>query len=277
MTAPAPLEFFDVHQHVGALIGVPGVRPLAASVEDDVQARLAFMDRFDIRQCALMPGHSYSAPNGAADVRKINDALLAYRRCAPDRFAVVAGTVDPRHGGDALAEVERLRAEGVQALSWHHRMQGLPMDHPAMFRIVERMARGGMVAMAHCYAHGDFEAPWRLRRLAEAFPQTAFVALDAMTSPENLEQLLGAAEVLPNLYLDQTTSFLGVSGIRRCVERLGPSRLMFGTNYYSTGRRETLEDRELLVSALEDPAALARVAGDNARRLFGLAPTAGGR
>ncbi len=58
-----------------------------------------------------------------------------------------------------------------------------------MFAIAERMAASGMVFMAHCYAQGDFEAPWRMRRLAQRFPAMQFVALDAMTSPENLDQL----------------------------------------------------------------------------------------
>lgn len=271
MTAPN-IALFDIHQHVGRLLGVPGAQGASATIEDDATLLLAFMDRFGISQCALMPGHSYSAPRGAADIRDINDTLIDYRRVAPDRFPVIAGTVDPRHGSEALDEVQRLHGLGVQALSWHHRMQGLPMDHPVMFRVIERMQRFGMVAMAHCYANGDFEAPWRLRRLAEAFPETRFIALDAMNSPENLEQILAAAEVLPNVYLDHTTSYLGVDGMRRCVARLGPRRLLFGTNYYSMGRRESLDDRELLLAALAGDAALPCVAHDNGRRLFGLPP-----
>ena len=270
MSISAARGWFDIHQHVGALIGVPGVHRPQARIEDDVQARLAFMDRFGLAQCALMPGHSYAAPNGAADVRAINDALVAYQRHAPERFAIVAGTVDPRHGQAAVAEVVRLHTLGVRAVSWHHRMQGLPMDHAVMFQLVERMAQSGMLAMAHCHAHGDFESPWRLRRLAEAFPETTFIALDAMTSPENLEQILGAAVALPNLFLDLTSSCLGVDGVLKCVDRLGPERLLFGTNYYSMGIRDELAELDLLFAALPDQSALNFVAGANARRLFAL-------
>ena len=267
---PALSGAFDAHQHVGALLGVPGAQGRKTGMEADVETRLAVMDRFGIAASAIMPGHSYSAPNGAADIRAINDGLVAYRAAAPDRFPVVAGTVDPRHGREAVIEVERVHALGVQALSWHHRMQGLPIDHPIMFEIVREMDRLGMVAMTHCYAHGDFEAPWRLRRLAEAFPATRFIALDAMTSPENLEQVAAAASVLPNLYLDLTTTVLGADGIRRCVEWIGPERLLFGTNYYSMSRPAALEELELIAEAGLPEEATKLIAGNNARRVFGL-------
>ena len=263
------LSFFDAHQHVGDLRGVPGARSGTAPLAEDVTTRIAMMDRFGIAACAIMPGHSYCAPGGAADVSAINDRLLAYRALAPDRFPVVAGTVDPRHGKAAVAEVERVHALGMGALSWHHRMQGLPMDHPVMFDIVGRMADLSMVVMVHCYANGDFESPWRLRRLADAFPAVSFVALDAMTSPENLEQIVAAARQHDNICLDLTSGVLGADGIRRSVDQLGPDRLLFGTNYYSMGRPMQLEEQALLAAAELPDEATALIAGGNARQIFG--------
>ena len=264
---------FDIHQHFGQLSGFHGLHGRSATIEDDLKARLAMMDRFGVAACALMPSHAYAAPRGAADVAALNDALLDYQQLAPDRFPVAAPTADPRHGRQAVAEVERVHARGARALSWHQRFQGLPMDHPAMFEIVAQMDRLGMTAMCHCYANGDFESPWRLRRLAEAFPQTSFVALDAMTSPENLEQILAVAEVLPNVYFDLTSSLLGVDGVRRSLDRLGPTRLVFGTNYYSLGAPEEQHDVKLLFAATGGMDEARRLAGgDNARRIFGLLP-----
>ncbi len=270
MTAPANAGIFDIHQHVGKLIGIPGSGGADATLEKDVKVRLAFMDAFGIAQAALMPGHSYSSPAGLADTRALNDTLLACQALAPDRFPAIIGTVEPRHGLKSIAEVERLHAAGAAGISWHHRMQGLPMDHPVMFALVERMDALGLIAMAHCYANGDFEAPWRLRRLAERFPRTTFIALDAQTSPENLDQILGAAEAVPNLHLDLTSTVLGVAGIRACVERLGPTRLVFGSNYYSMGVRTELEELELLHAAGLSDADTAMIGGGNARRLLGL-------
>ena len=266
--------WFDTHQHLGDLKGVPGARSATATMADDMSTRIAFMDRFGIAACAIMPGHSYSAPRGAQDVAAINDRLLAYRAMMPVRFPVIAGTVDPRHGKAAVAEVERVQGLGMQALSWHHRMQGLPMDHRQMVEIVGRMAALDMVAMVHCYAHGDFEAPWRLGRLAAAFPDMRFIALDTMTSPENLEQLTEVARRHPNVLLDLTSSVLGVDGVRRCIEQIGAERLLFGTNYYSMGSPDSLEEQSLLAAAGLSDSECAQITRDNAHRLFGLRPMA---
>jgi predicted TIM-barrel fold metal-dependent hydrolase len=261
---------FDLHQHFGALIGVPGSAGRTTTLAEDRDTRIAFLDAFGIGQCAVMPGHSYAAPRGLADVVAINDGLHAYAALAPDRFAAVFGTLDPRHGPANLAEVERLARLGFRGLSWHHRFQGLPMDHPAMFAIVEAMAAHRMSALIHCYANGDFESPWRLRRLAERFPDTTFFALDAMTSPENLEQLLAIAEVLGNVHIDLTSTLLGSRGVERAVRRVGAERLVFGSNYYSMSRIGRVVALDAVTQAALDDGQKAAILGGNARRLLGL-------
>lgn len=271
MTIVKPEYLFDVHQHVGNLIGhIPGATKGSGTIEDDVRSRIACMDFAGIAQAALMPAHAYNASRGVVDIVAINDRLLAVRALAPDRFPVVAATVDPRHGPDALDEVSRLAAHGVQALSFHNRFQGLPVDHAMMFRIVERATDHGMVIMAHAYASGDFESPWRLRRLVEAFSQTRFIALDALTSQENLDQLCAMAESLTNLAIDLTAALLGVPGVQQAINRLGPDRLLFGTNFYSHGKTRFPADLATLLAATDDAAALKQMGGANARRIFSL-------
>ena len=261
---------FDIHQHYGALIGVPGSSGGWAPPEQDCKVRLAFMDSFGISQAALMPGHSYRAPNGLADIRAINDGLHAYAQLAPARFAAVFGTLDPRHGAANYAEVEHLHARGFRGLSWHHRMQGLPMDHAAMFGIVERMDACGMVVLAHCYASGDFESPWRMRRLAQRFPRVQFVALDAMTSPENVDQLIGLGEDCANVTIDLTSSLTGPRGVVRAVARLGAERLVFGSNCYSMSRVARISALDVVEEAGLGEAERAMILGGNARRILGI-------
>jgi uncharacterized protein len=260
----------DIHQHYGALIGVPGSSGDAGvGMQRDCDTRLAFMDRFGIGRAALMPGHSYSAPRGLPDIQAINDGLHAYGALDPDRFPALFGTVDPRHGKASIGEVERLAELGFTGLSWHHRMQGLPIDHPVMFGIVAKMDELGLAAMMHCYANGDFESPWRLRRLAERFPDTTFVALDAMTSPENLEQLLGIAERCCNVFIDLTTTQLGARGIHLAVERGGADRLVFGSNYYSMSEPGGIAALDGLDAAGLDAAERHAILAGNAARILG--------
>jgi len=261
----------DIHQHYGALIGVPGSSgDVRVGQHRDCETRLAFMDRFGIGRAALMPGHSYSAPRGIADIRAINDGLHAYGRLAPERFVGLFGTVDPRHGKASIGEVERVAELGFHGLSWHHRMQGLPIDHPVMFEVVSRMDALGLTAMMHCYANGDFEAPWRLRRLAERFPDTSFVALDAMTSPENLELLLGIVEQCGNVYIDLTTTQLGARGVLLALERAGAGKLVFGSNYYSMSAPGGIAALDALEDAGLDDADRMAILGGNAASIVGL-------
>lgn len=187
------------------------------------------------------------------------------------RFAAVFGTLDPRHGMANVAEVERLAAMGFRGLSWHHRFQGLPMDHPVMFAVVEAMEAHGMAVLAHCYANGDFESPWRLRRLAERFRRTPFFALDAMTSPENLDQLIAVAEVCDNVHIDLTSTLLGSRGVERAVRRIGAGRLVFGSNYYSMSRVPRVVALDAVAQAELHDEEKAAILGGNARMLLGLA------
>ncbi|HEX8055367.1 MAG TPA: amidohydrolase family protein [Novosphingobium sp.] len=258
---------FDLHQHFGT---VPGSAGRSTTPAEDRDTRIAFLDSFGIGQCALMPGHAYAAPRGIADVRAINDGLNAYAALAPDRFVAMFGTLDPRHGMANVVEVERLAGLGFRGLSWHHRFQGLPMDHPVMFAVVEAMEAYGMAVLVHCYANGDFESPWRLRRLAERFRRTPFFALDAMTSPENLDQLIAVAEVCDNVHIDLTSTLLGSRGVERAVRRLGAGRLVFGSNYYSMSRVPRVVALDAVEQAeLTDEQKVA-ILGGNARLLLGL-------
>lgn len=260
----------DIHQHVGGLLGIPGIEIEEATPERDRTVRLAVMDRFGIGRAALMPGHSYGTPRGLADTRAANNRLIACQEGAADRFPALLGTVEPRQGRAALEELDRLASLGFKGVSWHHRMQGLPMDHPVMLDILDVMASAGMVPFIHCYVQADFEEFWRLERLARQFPSMPFIALDSMTAVHHFEAALALGEAARNVHFDLASSAVGAAGINALVTRLGPDRLLFGTNLYSMMDHEVMPELIALDEARLPPGDRALIAAGNAVRLLDL-------
>jgi predicted TIM-barrel fold metal-dependent hydrolase len=271
-------DVFDHHQHIGFIADITGDIGTAGrergadgdGLEADYRARVATMDRLGIRQASLMPGHSYPRPGGLADTRAMNDRLVAYRRRDPERFPAIAGTVEPRYGEAGLEEIDRMHALGFQAISWHHRQQGLPINHPVMHRFVGRMAELGMVPFVHTFVGADFESIWRLRDLAAAFPEVQFLCMDATTDAEVFEEALAAGARTPNLLFDTTSLALGPVAIERFVEALGAERLLFGSNLYSDSPADRLEALDAVREAGISEPDRAAILGGNARRLLGL-------
>jgi uncharacterized protein len=266
-------DILDCHQHLGAVLGVPGQTGGGADtpLNLDKDTRVAAMDQLGIRQAVLMPAHSYPKPNGLVDTRALNDRLAAYQRLCPDRIAAVVGTIEPRHAENVQSEIDRMRHElGFCGVSWHHRQQGAPIDHPVMHSIIRSMSEVGLIPLIHCHHDVDFEEIWRMRRLAESFPNLKFLCLDSMTHREQFEGALVAGEQTPNIFFDVTSSVMGPEAISRFVDRLGPTRLLFGTNLYSLQRPVRCRELESVLAATIPEDAKHLILGGNARRLFGL-------
>jgi predicted TIM-barrel fold metal-dependent hydrolase len=271
-------DIFDHHQHIGFIADITGDIGTAErrreaegdALEADYRARVATMDRLGILQASLMPGHSYPRPGGLAHTRAMNDRLAAYRKRDPDRFPAIAGTVEPRYGEAGLEEIDRMHALGFQAISWHHRQQGLPINHPVMHRYAARMADLGMVPFVHTFVGADFEEIWRLRDLALAFPAVRFLCMDSMTDAAAFEEALAAGARTPNLLFDTTSLALGPAAIERFVETLGAERLLFGSNLYSDSPAEQLESLDAVRQANISAPERAAILGGNARRLLGI-------
>jgi predicted TIM-barrel fold metal-dependent hydrolase len=272
--SPAP-EIFDNHQHVGGIPGVPGHHATgvldAQGIEKDYGVRIEVMQRLGIAQAMLMPGHSYPRPKGLADTRDVNDTLVRYRKRDPQRFPAIIGVVEPRYGEDGLEEIDRMHELGFQGVSWHHRQEGLALDHPVMFLFVERLAKHGMLPFIHCFPDGDFEGVWRLRHLAEGFPKLPFLCMDTATMPEAFEEAIRCAERNPNVHIDLTSLNLGPDSVRRLVAAIGAERVILGTNLYSLTNPQDSPEIDAVREAELSDAQREQILGGNARRLLGLA------
>lgn len=267
-------EVLDVHHHVGdafrALGGaLDAVGDRAAAGE--MEARIAIMDAGGVTEALVIPGHGYERPNGAADTRRINDDIAAYRDACPERFPGAIGITEPTHGDAGLEEITRGRDElGLVGFSFHTRFQGVSLDSRWIALACEKMGDVGLVPVIHAMDETPEEALWKLAALARSLPDVRFLALDAFGGYESTRQCTFVADVAPNIVFDTSLSY-NFDFIEEFARRFGAERVVFGTDLYSPpiGRRISHLLPQILESTLDDDAKRAILA-DNARALFGL-------
>ena len=273
----------DVHHHVGDAFTALGgtLDPTGGMAPNEYErtelaSRLEIMDRDDVAQAVVIPGHGYLRPDGVADTRRVNDGIAAYRDRRPDRFPVAVGVTEPTYGAASLEEIDRAHDElGLAGVSYHTRFQGVSLDSGWVARGVERAAEHGLVPVIHAMDDTPEEALWRLAALARRVPDVAILALDPFSSFEATRQCDFVAEAAPNLVFDTSLSY-NFDFIEDFASRFGVERVVFGTDLYSwpVGRRITHLLDQIVASELDD-AAKSAILGGNARRLFGL-PAVGG-
>ncbi len=271
-------QVLDVHHHVGdAFTALGGVVDPAGEMTPEehgrveVDARLAIMDRDDVTQAVVIPGHGYLRPDGLADTRRVNDGIAAYRDRRPDRFPVAIGIVEPTYGARGVDEIGRVHDElGLAGISFHTRFQGVSLDSQWIVRTVERMAELDMVPVVHSMDETPEEALWKLAALARQFPDVTMLALDAFGSYESTRQVSFVAEVAPNVVFDTSLSY-NFDAIEAFARRFGAERVVFGTDLYSwpVGRRISHLLDQIVASDLSADEKQA-ILGGNARRLYAL-------
>ena len=102
---PPRFEVLDVHHHVGDAFRALGGSLSPAGTADELEgaddtarreleSRLEIMDRGGVAQAVVIPGHAYERPHGAADTRRVNDHIAAYRDARPERFPAAIGITE---------------------------------------------------------------------------------------------------------------------------------------------------------------------------------------
>lgn len=273
-------EVLDVHHHVGSAFRALGgdvVEPAEdeEQLEQERSIRLEIMDRHQVEQAIVIPGHGYLRPRGIEDTRAENDAIARYRDAAPERFPAAVGIVEPRDGDASFDELTRAREElGLVGISFHTRFQGVSLDSKFIIAYCERMAELGLVPVLHAMNETPEEALWKLAVVAREIPETKVLALDAFGSYEATRECFFIAEVAPNIVFDTSLSY-NFDFIEDFANQFGPERVVFGTDLYShpVGKRISHLLPQILDSALSDEHKRLVLAG-NARKLFGLKPPA---
>jgi predicted TIM-barrel fold metal-dependent hydrolase len=265
----------DCHQHVGSLrsfmpSSIPrlgGEDPMVA----DAAARIEFMARIGVDRAIVMPAFEYSVVNGDADIRRLNDTTAQYVK--ENDFAVGGfAIVDPFATADPVAETHRAVEElGLFGVAWHGRFQRVPSDSDLVRNVIRHAPASTKVFVIHCVAESSLEAPSRLARLAEEFPDRTFLALSSLSSHSQCEEMIRLAARHENVLLD-TSSLIPLGlWLERLVHAVGSSRLLYGTDLYLNPPmfRQNYPLNALHEADITDADRTA-ILHDNAVRVFGL-------
>jgi len=265
------MEIFDIHHHLGSLTG-GSLQEGDDWQERDYANRVRIMEANGVAKSAILAATGYIQADGIKDTMRANDTVAAYRRRDPQRFPVACGIVEPLHGGRSLGELERMKHElRLDGVVWHHRFQGVAVDHPLMRPLLKKVKELGLVPLIHTNAESNLEAVWRLERLAVEFPDLTFVSMDALTTNTNSQLALDIAKRTTNILFD-TAHVRGSAYVRQFVETVGSHRLVFGSLFYShPASYEHCATLEEVKAAKISEADKANVLSQNTKRLFGIA------
>lgn len=173
---------------------------------------------------------------------------------------------NPRVPG-ALEEAGRLLDEPgsrFRGLKLHPLLDGYHPDDPAVHPFMELLIERGLPTLIHC-GHPIFTLPWSIEELIRRYPE-ARVILGHM-GHGNIVYINAAIDVAArnrNVYLE-TSGMPMHTKIREAVERVGPDRVLFGSD--TPFHHPSVELTKVRVSGLP-PDLAQRVLGENGRRLF---------
>lgn len=146
----------------------------------------------------------------------------------------------------------------------HPLLDGYHPDDPAVHPIIELLIERRLPALIHC-GHPIFTLPWSIEELIRRYPQ-ARIILGHMGHGNivYINAAIDVAERNPNVYLE-TSGMPMHSKIREAVERVGPDRVLYGSD--TPFHHPSVELAKVRVSGLSTDLT-ERVLGENGRRLF---------
>lgn len=264
------MEICDIHHHLGSLSGGSLLNE-EGWTDRDYQSRLAVMADNQVDFVAILASTGYIQADGIKATMRVNNSVAAYQRRDPRRFPIAAGIVEPLHGSASIGELERMKHElGLGGVVWHHRFQGVAVDHPLMRPLLKKVSELGLVPFVHTNGESNQEAAWRLERLANEFPELTFIAMDAFWGAAASQMVLEIAKRTPNIVWDNS-GVHRAGFLKRFVEEAGAHKLVLGSTYYSSPPSYSKNrELEMVLESGIGAADMANVLALNVRRLFRL-------
>jgi uncharacterized protein len=131
---------------------------------------------------------AWDAETATGRPRVPNDTVAEACRAYPDVFAGF-GSVDPRKGNTAVAEVGQIAAADLRGVKFHPSLQAFAPDDPVYWPIFAACQEHGLIALFHTGTSGigagqpggqgirlDYAQPIRLDPVAAAHPDLTIVA-----------------------------------------------------------------------------------------------------
>ncbi|MFQ6099486.1 MAG: amidohydrolase family protein [Armatimonadota bacterium] len=200
------------------------------------------------------------------EVKRLNDLVHEAVRGHPDRLIGFA-YVNPRHGAEALAEMERCFGElGMRGLKlW----VSCYADDPGVDPIVERAGELGVPVLQHAWRKwtGNLPTesdPVHVARMADKHPDVPIVMAHA---GGDWEYGVKAIRDAPNVCVDTSGSIAHDGFIEFCVAELGAERVIWGTDMPGA---DLLYALHKVTGAQISEEAKSLILGGNARRLLRL-------
>jgi predicted TIM-barrel fold metal-dependent hydrolase len=284
------LVIIDFHTHITApeiiarrdeyLVRDAWFRDLYANPDarlSSAEDLVATMDEADVDQ-AVVFGFGWRDMDLC---RRDNDYVMEAVARHPDRL-IGFGIVNPAAGSEAVREIERCAAGGLQGLGeLMPDGQGYRLDdEKAMAPIVEVALSHDMVLLTHCsepvghlYPGKGTVTPDEVIRFARLFPQATLVCAHWGGGTIFYELMPEVARIMGNVYYDTAASlYLYQDDIFSLAARWAPGKVLFATDYPLITQRRFIRRME---SARMPTATLRRMLGGNAWRVLRLGEGSG--
>lgn len=235
----SPIPVADSHAHIRADVSFP--------LKSEPEEMLAVMDSLNIELAAVT-----SSLANRNDVflgnAKVNEVLRRY----PTRFRGYV-SVSPHVPGEALRELEQWAGfHNPPLIKLHPGVQEYPIAGPKYTPIWDYANEMEAVVLVHTWESSPYCSPLHFSRIGRDFPRTRILLGHSGVTWRGYEQAMEAASDVPNLYLELCGSQRHRTVIARCVERVGATRVLYGSDMPFLEGSSTLAD--VICAAISDEA-----------------------
>jgi predicted TIM-barrel fold metal-dependent hydrolase len=227
-------------------------------VEAEASVLLAEMAETGVSQAVVVAIDPFVPTDEVLDAcHRLPDILLPFGSCDPNT-------------NDYAERFQQLLTKPIVGLKFHSDLQQMPLDSPRLRVMLSQLAESEKAHLLVYLHTGNFpiyrplETPWHvaLPHLLAEFPTLTFVC--GHSGWDAPRAALKAALAYPNLFLE--TSWQPPHLIRRLCDKLGPERLLFGSDYPFFSQRRALRNARAALTEAE----FELVGSGNARRLLRL-------